>query len=625
MIAEPAHEREHALKTLRQLAAAVFRSSPRKAIVSVIATLALVATEGGGVLLLMPLLALVGVDAGTSTIPKFAKSFASGFAAIGFQPTLASILAAYVGLVAFQAGLRRSLAALNASLQQDLTTAARVRVYRAIAGAEWRSLVKRRASEFTHVLAGEIGQLGGAVGTLINLLVIASVSLVYLGLAFYMSPTAATLVLVCAAGPVWLARGRLDKARLTGKRAAMARRRLHAALAEHLAGMKTAKSYGTTERHATVFAQLSRDLRDVNVEAALEGTTLQEQLTFSLIAVLAIVVYVSVEILKVPTAQLLVLLYLFARLMPRMVTLYGQAHSLTAAVPVLDHLMELEQECLAAAEPAASNVSAPELKERVRLERVTFRYDDLCASPAVDEVTLDIQAGATTAIVGPSGAGKSTFADVLMGLLPPTAGRMLVDDRPLRREEIAAWRERIGYVEQDTFLFHDTIATNLRWARPGASDDELWQALRLAAADEFVKALPQGLDTVVGDRGVLVSGGERQRLSLARAVLRKPSLLILDEATSSLDSENELKIQRAVEMLHHEMTVVIITHRLTTVRDADVIHVLDRGHLIESGSWDQLLNRRDSRFRELCRAQGLDDRPASTRLRGAKIEGARRA
>jgi ATP-binding cassette subfamily C protein len=160
-------------------------------------------------------------------------------------------------------------------------------------------------------------------------------------------------------------------------------------------------------------------------------------------------------------------------------------------------------------------------------------------------------------------------------------------------------------VAQDTFLFHDTVRANVLWARPEATEDEVWEALRRAAALEFVQALPQGLDTVVGERGVLVSAGERQRLSLARALLRQPRMLVLDEATSSLDSENELRIQRAIEELHRRMTIVIITHRLSTIRNADMIHVLENGRLVQSGTWAALAADSRGRFRQLCLAQGF--------------------
>jgi ATP-binding cassette, subfamily C, bacterial len=222
----------------------------------------------------------------------------------------------------------------------------------------------------------------------------------------------------------------------------------------------------------------------------------------------------------------------------------------------------------------------------------------------LSHVHLTVAARETTAIVGPSGAGKSTIADLLMGLVTPGSGLVTVDGVPLSPEVLRSWRTQIGYVPQETLIFHDTVLANLQWANPDANDEDIWRALALAAADDFVRTLPEGLRTVLGDRGVLVSGGERQRLSLARALLRRPSLLILDEATSSLDSENERRIQAAIEGLHEQITIVVITHRLSTIRNADLIHVIDNGRVVESGSWEALASS-GGRFRALCEAQGV--------------------
>ena len=180
----------------------------------------------------------------------------------------------------------------------------------------------------------------------------------------------------------------------------------------------------------------------------------------------------------------------------------------------------------------------------------------------------------------------------------------MVDGEPLSPERRKSWREQISYVAQETFLFNDTVRANLLWARPDADEEQIWLALSLAAAEEFVSALPEGLETTLGDRGVRLSGGERQRLALARALLREPSLLILDEATSALDSENEKRIRKAIDELHGSVTILIITHRLSTIRGADIVYVLDGGRLVEAGSWEELMPR-DGRFKALARAQGI--------------------
>ena len=196
------------------------------------------------------------------------------------------------------------------------------------------------------------------------------------------------------------------------------------------------------------------------------------------------------------------------------------------------------------------------------------------------------------AIVGPSGSGKTTLADLILGLLSPTEGTIFIDGQPLEDELVHHWRSSIGYVPQETFLFHDTVRHNLLWAKRDATEDELWKAIELAAAAGFVSALPDGLDTVVGDRGIRLSGGERQRLALARALLRRPTLLLLDEATSSLDTANELRIQEAIEGLHGELTMVVIAHRLSTIRRADSIVVLDRGQVVEADTWESCAGKR---------------------------------
>ena len=222
------------------------------------------------------------------------------------------------------------------------------------------------------------------------------------------------------------------------------------------------------------------------------------------------------------------------------------------------------------------------------VEDVTFRYRPGDA-PALQDVSFSVGAGETVAIVGPSGAGKTTLASLLLRFADPEAGTIRVGGADLREVDPRALRRTIGLVPQDTFLFHETVAGNLRLTRPGATDDDLGDALGSAGASAFVATLPEGVDTVVGERGFRLSGGERQRIAIARALLKAAPILILDEATSNVDVASEVGIQDSIDELRQGRTTVIIAHRLSTVRGADRILVLDHGRLAEAGTHEELL------------------------------------
>ena len=230
------------------------------------------------------------------------------------------------------------------------------------------------------------------------------------------------------------------------------------------------------------------------------------------------------------------------------------------------------------------------VRGEVAFEDVSFGYDE-DAAPTIDGVTLDVPAGTTLAIVGETGSGKTTLAYLVARLYDPVAGRVTIDGVDVRELSFASLAATVGLVSQETYLFHATIRDNLRFAKPEATDEELEAAARAAQVHDLIASLPEGYDTVVGERGYRFSGGEKQRIAIARTVLRNPPVLVLDEATSALDNETERAVQDALDRLAEGRTTIAIAHRLSTVRDADQLVVLDRGRVVERGTHDELVAR----------------------------------
>jgi ATP-binding cassette subfamily B protein len=266
--------------------------------------------------------------------------------------------------------------------------------------------------------------------------------------------------------------------------------------------------------------------------------------------------------------------------------------------------------------PAHGAIPLPRrLSGSVSFERVGFHYPSRPEARVLDGVTLEARPGERIALVGPSGAGKSTLTAILLRFYDPTDGTLVIDGRDARDYPLEWLRGQMAIVPQDVLLFGGSIAENIVYGRPGADMEAVRQAALLANADEFISAFPEGYSTLVGDRGIKLSGGQRQRVAIARAILKDPAILILDEATSSLDSESERLVQVALDRLMGGRTTFIIAHRLATVRNADRIAVLDGGRVLEIGTHDELSARTDGLYRRLCALQFSQAEPAADAVR----------
>jgi ATP-binding cassette subfamily B protein len=299
-------------------------------------------------------------------------------------------------------------------------------------------------------------------------------------------------------------------------------------------------------------------------------------------------------------STLIAALWTLLRVVPLFTQLITNVTTTSNVVPSFAQYSGLIREAEAAALPSGG-IALASLKQDIEFERVSFGYPG--RRTALDQVTLTIPKGSFTAFVGDSGSGKTTTVDILLRLLVPDSGRVSIDGIDLAGYDLGSLLDRVAYVQQDSFLFHASIRENLLWAKPDASTAELWDALRLANIDEFVRSLPSTLDTLVGDRGMALSGGQRQRIALARALVKKPDILILDEATSALDSESERLIMKSIDAVAPYTTIIAVAHRLSTVARADLVYVFSAGTIVEAGPYARLRETPGSRLRELISAQ----------------------
>ncbi len=280
---------------------------------------------------------------------------------------------------------------------------------------------------------------------------------------------------------------------------------------------------------------------------------------------------------------------------------FSQVQKMLGATERVRELFDEHPEIDAKAAPPAGE--PPRFRGDVEFDNVCFRYPSRPQSPVLRGLSLSAKAGEKIALVGPSGAGKSTIVSLLLRFYDPDSGRLLVDGKPAEDRTLRDLRANMAIVPQEVLLFGGSIEENICYGRPGASRDEIIAASKLAACHEFIEKFPEGYATIVGERGVKLSGGQRQRIAIARALLKDPSILILDEATSSLDSESEHLIQQALAVLLKNRTALIIAHRLATVRKADRIYVIDEGRVIESGTHDELITRDGGAYRRLAEMQ----------------------
>ena len=469
---------------------------------------------------------------------------------------------------------------------------------------EITDLINRRILSFTYACASNyrVGDLldyaaagGATVQTQINLINSLVVTLlqmlVYLAILISISPW---LLLVggILAGCLWLVqRELLPRIRENALHGQIVSVELGSRITENIQGLRWLHSSGGLQATAAGFANLLVEIERIRRRNARLTSVVNPFSAFLPILAIAIIAGVSVVMFANRVSGVLPSLVTFVLALQRLNVRLGIVAGLasryasnSAGLQRLNQILARDGKQFV----RSGGIPFVRLQQGVHLQEVSLRYAPNLPM-ALEGINLEIPVGSTVALVGASGAGKSSIADLLVGLYDPTEGRILIDGVDLQQIELASWQQRLGVVSQDTFLFNASIGENIAYGVANASPAEIRAAAQTAQADGFIEALPQGYNTLVGERGYRLSGGQRQRLSLARAILRKPELLILDEATSALDTESERLVQDALDRIRSAHTRIVIAHRLSTIINADQIVVIKHGRVVECGNHYQLL------------------------------------
>jgi ABC-type multidrug transport system fused ATPase/permease subunit len=433
-----------------------------------------------------------------------------------------------------------------------------------------------------------------------------------LGLLFWTDPKLAVLsALILGTAYILIYSILRPKLARLGKERVVQNRMKYQVVSEAFGGIKEIKVGGLESTFFRRYQRPARDYARSQAIANLAGAMpryLLEAIAFG--GMLSIALYLMSTKGNLAAALPTLALYALAgyRLMPVLQQIYGSAVSVKYSAGAVDNLYDdFNSHQAPFAAPSGKTSDSQDKKEpitltdKIELDQVTYRYPSGSRN-SLDQVSLTIPANHTVGFVGPTGSGKTTTVDLILGLLMPTSGQLRVDGRPITAENIRRWQRLIGYVPQQIYLADDSVAGNIAFGIPPAEVD--MEAVRLAARianlDEFVsKELPDGYATVIGERGVRLSGGQRQRIGIARALYHRPSVLVMDEATSALDNLTEVGVMQAIEGLNRQMTIILIAHRLTTVKKCDTIFLLEAGRLVGQGTYDELVDSNE-RFRALA-------------------------
>lgn len=543
--------------------------------------------EGASLALLIPLVQVLASTAG----PSFSSGVLAKLSALLTAVPEASRIPVILVAIVVAVGAKLLVSYVNlvvlAVVYGRLSHRLRTGVFSKLLAVPLARVEGERSGKYLNVLNNETWRATDALTNLFTMLTSFTTATVFFALLVMLSAKLSFLALSCMAIIPPLIHVISQRAKHLSNLGLVANEQLAQQTWSTLNGLRTIHSFGRESFETNRFTLASDRVRHLFLRSALVTMTTGPVTELLVTTIVGLLVF-FVDASHVNIAALVGFLAILHRLQPRLLALVAaqsNINSLHASVRAVSEILASDT----MAQPKGGARPFERLNQTIAFDHVTFTYAG-APRPAISDLSATIRQGSMVAIVGASGAGKSTLLDLLLGFQAPQTGVIRVDDVDLNAFDLKTWRARIGVVSQDPYVFDDTVRANILFGRPDASEDELRAAARAACADDFISALPNGYDTLVGERGTQISGGQRQRLALARALLRDPDILLLDEATNALDTATERALQQALTRFAERRTVIIVAHRFATIEGADHVLVLEDGRLTEQGRPRALLD-----------------------------------
>ena len=580
------------LDAVAKLAHAIFTHAPYKVSLTLFLIVLAGMAEIFGIAMLIPLLHLiqpVELSDKQGVLNQFMMQIGD---IIHLEWTLLTVLGIFLAVAIFRTILIMGRDFFMAEILYGFAMYYLKKIYTYTAVAKWEYLSNYRQSDIQNMLSQQINHTKESAALLMQIAAHTGMTIIKFTLAALISPIAAILLFLICIGTLIFKDSILQRPSILGRQVRKKNQSLQAYTTDFLRGLKLAKSHNLEEAHTRKFINIITDLFQIQLRFSSLNVVTKAVSEIVVVLVSVIIAWFCLSNSVLTASELIIMIAIFLRTSPEIIKLVAQTQQLMLRIPSYSDLREACQKFENATEVLNNDdESLITLHSTLTAQDISFSYTNTngteLSKPVLTNIDLQIPAKKITVITGASGVGKSTLAEILIGLREPSDGKILIDDAQLSVDDIRRWRRSIAYIPQTPYLFHDTIRENLLWARPEATESEIWEALHLASAKEFITALPGGLDTVVGDCGTYLSGGEQQRIALARALIRKPTLIILDESTNQLDAKNKKCILTTLTSLRSQITMVMISHSLDIIKKADKIILLDSSGVSATETWHE--------------------------------------